>query len=239
MAVSLLLKKLHKRPYLSHIERSLSKRKGLIQKITEFEQESHQPLCVGAFLSYHHLDPHEIYQKSSFRQLGAEAKLCISPLPDEEERITTAAKRLLHLNSVPMIRYICQFLATKNVDLGVKNGERQQTFTNILYYSLYSQPLNEIHYPDLQSSLNAFVENEWMRFCGLIVFLRILKKKPKLWKNRSILDSKPASPSIAHIPVIKFLRVLDIGLPKNGMLRVNDKAFFTSRQRIWMFFLLP
>ena len=157
------LEKVAQETVLSHIERSLSKRKGLIQKITEFEQESHQPLCVGAFLSYHHLDPHEIYQKSSFRQLCAEAKLCISPLPDEEERITTAAKRLLHLNSVSMIRYIRQFLATKNVDLGVKNGERQQTFTNILYYSLYSQPLNEIHYPDLQSSLNAFVENEWMR----------------------------------------------------------------------------
>ena len=49
------LEKVAQETVLSHIERSLSKRKGLIQKITEFEQESHQPLCVGAFLSYHHL----------------------------------------------------------------------------------------------------------------------------------------------------------------------------------------
>lgn len=156
------LEKVAQETVLSHIERSLSKRKGLIQKISQFEQESQKPLSLKAFLLYYNLEPQDIYFKSSFRQLCAEAKLCNPPTKEEEERTTTAAKRMLYLDSISMIRFIRQFLATKKWDFSLKEGKKRESSLNILYYSFNSQPLAETHYPDIFSSMQEFLEKQWI-----------------------------------------------------------------------------
>ena len=104
------LEKVAQETVLAHIERSLSKRKGLIQKISRFTHESGKPLTVEDFLSYYNLSPQDIYGKSSFRKLCAEAEQCETPSSEDNERILTAAKRLQHIDSVSMIRFIRQIL---------------------------------------------------------------------------------------------------------------------------------
>ena len=156
------LEKVAQQTVLSHIEQSLTKRKGLVQKISRFEEESGRTLDVGNFLTYFDLEPREIYGKSSFRHLCSEANLCEVPTPEEEELMTTAAKRLLPLNSVSMIRFIRQFLATKNFTFIGTEDPRRDSCLAILYYSFHSQPLTGTTYPDLLTSMQPFLEKDWM-----------------------------------------------------------------------------
>jgi len=94
--------------------------------------------------------------------LCAEANLCEIPTPDDEERITKAAKRLLLLNSVSMIRFIRQFLATKNFDFAGKEDPKRASCLAILYYSFHSKPLAATAYSDVLSSSQPFLDKDWM-----------------------------------------------------------------------------
>lgn len=154
------LEKVAQQTVLDHIEHSLTKWKGLVQKVGRFEAESEMKLGVQNFISYYDLDPREVYSKSSFRRLCAEANLCERPSAEDEARITTAAKRLLLLNSVSMIRFIRKCLAT-NVFTGTDDPQRDSCLA-ILYYYFYSQPLTETAYPDLRSSMQPFLEKDWI-----------------------------------------------------------------------------
>ena len=156
------LERIAQQTVLAHIERSLTKRKGLVHKIAQFEEESGRKLAVGNFLDRFDLEPREIYGNSSFRHLCAEAKLFEVPTPEEEEFITTAAKRLLLLNSVSMIRFIRQFIATKNFDFVLKEEPKRDSCLAILYYSFHSKPITATVYPDVLSSMQPFLVNEWM-----------------------------------------------------------------------------
>jgi len=165
------LEKVAQQTVLEHIEQSLTKRKGLVQKIARFETESGKALEVGNFLEYHKLEPREIYGRSSFRRLCAEAHLCSDHTSEEEERVVTAAKRLLPLNSVSMIRFIRHFLATKNFDFAAKDDPRRESCLTILYYSFHSQPLAET--TDLLTGMQPFLSMDWMvrEIDGLLGYL--------------------------------------------------------------------
>jgi superfamily II DNA or RNA helicase/HKD family nuclease len=167
------LEKIAKETVLSHIEQSLTKRKGLVLKISQFEEESGRTLDVGNFLDYYDLEPREIYGKSSFRHLCAEANLFEVPTPEEEERVATVAKRLLPLNSISMIRFIRRFLAAKNLDDIGNEDSKRDSCLSILYYSFHSRPLNETPYPDLLTSMQPFLEKDWMvsELDSLLVYL--------------------------------------------------------------------
>jgi hypothetical protein len=156
------LEKVAQQTVLDHIEGSLTKRKGLVQKIARFESDTEKTLNVRNFLTQFKIEPQEIYGRSSFRHLCAKANLCEIPTPEDEERITTAAKRLLLLNSVSMIRFIHQFIATKNFDFVLKEDPKRDSCLAILYYSFHSKPITATVYPDVLSSMQPFFEKDWM-----------------------------------------------------------------------------
>ena len=161
------LEKVAQEIVLSHIERSLSKRKGLIQKISRFSQESGKVLTVENFLSYYHLTPQDIYGKSSFRQLCAEAKQCEIPLPEDDEKILTAAKRLQHVDSISMVRFIRKTLTSGNPSL--VNDPK----FNVFWYSIYPKPITSLNYPDAASGVAEFQKNSWgvKEIDGLLSYL--------------------------------------------------------------------
>ena len=83
-------------------------------KIYEFEEESGKVLGVGDFLSYYNLSPMDIYGKSSFRKLCAEAGLCEKPGEEEDECIAGAARKIQFLDSITLIRFIRVFHAHRD-----------------------------------------------------------------------------------------------------------------------------
>ncbi|MCK9580308.1 MAG: DEAD/DEAH box helicase family protein, partial [Methanoregula sp.] len=59
------LEKVARETVLEHIERALTKWRGLVQKVGRFEADSGKTLDVKNFLEYQKLEPREIYGKSS------------------------------------------------------------------------------------------------------------------------------------------------------------------------------
>ncbi len=149
------LEKVAQETVLSHIDQSLKKRDVLIQKIARFTQESEKPLGIKEFLSYYDLSPQDIYGKSSFRQLCAEAKQCEKPSPEEDDQIRTAAKRLQNLDSPSMIRFIRQYITTRDRTL-----ETDPKFS-VLWYSLYPKSSHDMNYPTASAGLQEFLKNSW------------------------------------------------------------------------------
>jgi superfamily II DNA or RNA helicase len=156
------LEKVAKETVLSHIEKTLSKRKTLVQKISQFEQESKIQLNIKEFLLYHKLKPQDIYYKSSFRKLCAEAKVCEVPSESEERFVTTAAKRMLHLNSISLIRFIRQFLSNKSLNFIENEKKKKESYRNLLYYSFYAKPIKDEDNLDFISSIQIFLSKEWI-----------------------------------------------------------------------------
>ena len=167
------LEKVARETVLSHLEKSLSKRNTLVQKISKFEEEAGEPLTLRNFLSYHHLEPKDIYSKSSFRRLCADANLCEFPSEEDDEYIKTAAKKMLHLNSISFIRFIRKTLSSPQIPSVEMEGPQFKSFQNMLYYSLHSQQNPEFNYSYINSSFQDILQKEWMvkEIDGLLSYL--------------------------------------------------------------------
>ena len=87
------LEKVAQEIVLSHIDRSLSKRKGLIQKIREIFRRIWKAAGITGISLLrtvpHH--PQDIYGKSSFRQTLCRGKRCETPSERQDEQILIAA----------------------------------------------------------------------------------------------------------------------------------------------------
>jgi superfamily II DNA or RNA helicase/HKD family nuclease len=167
------LEKVARETVLANLEKSLSKRNTLVQKISNFEEESGKPLTLRNFLSYHNLDLKEVYSKSSFRRLCADANLCDPPTVEEDETIKSTARKMLHLNSISFIRFIRHILSSQPIPSTEVEESQFKSFQNMLYYSLHSQPNPEFKYSDLNSSFLDILQKEWMvsEIDGLLSYL--------------------------------------------------------------------
>lgn len=167
------LEKVARETVLSNLKRSLSRQNTLVQKIVQFEEEAAEPLSLRNFLSYHELDPMDIYKRSSFRKLCADADLCDPPSVEEDRRIWTAAKKMLHLNSISFIRFIRQTISRNSVLPDEAEKEKFTYYQTMLHYSLHEQTVPELDYSDIQSSLQNYFDKEWMveEIDGLLSYL--------------------------------------------------------------------
>ncbi|MEI6841951.1 MAG: DUF3427 domain-containing protein, partial [Methanomicrobiales archaeon] len=156
------LEKVARETVLSHLEKSLSRRTTLVQKILTFEAEAGEPLNLKNFLSYHHLEPKDIYSKSSFRRLCADANLCSPPTVEEDEAIKNSARKMLHLNSISFIRFIRKTLSAPQISSAEMEVPQLKSFQNMLYYSVHSQPDPKFTYSDIRSSFQDVLQKEWM-----------------------------------------------------------------------------
>jgi hypothetical protein len=161
------LEKVAQEIVLEHIKRSLSKRNELVQKIARFAEESQKPLGIKEFLLYHNLSPQDIYGKSSFQRLCAEAERGEKPTPEEDNRVLTAARRLQNLDSISLIRYMEQYLDNRE-----KNLMNDPRF-NVLWYSLYPKSSSALNYASVEEGINYFYANPWQvnELQGLLSYL--------------------------------------------------------------------
>ena len=156
------LEKVARETVLSHIERSLLRRNVLVEKLSRFEEETGKSLSLKVFLEHYGLDLHALYSKSSFHGLCAEAGLCDRINPEEERWMMTIARKIGHINSVSFIQFIREILREK--DIGSEEGRKTgyQSHLNMLYYSVYSKPLQEMGYSSLLSGFQELFKSEWM-----------------------------------------------------------------------------
>jgi superfamily II DNA or RNA helicase len=162
----IMLEKVAQQIVLEHIAHSLTTKKGLVQKVRRFEEESKEKLSVERFLTFYHLSPREIYGRSSFRKLCAEAEVCPNPSDEEEKLLLTAARRLLPLTSVSLIRFIRGYLADPD---GFSQDPCQDSYLSMLWYSFHEKPITT----NLLTGMKPFLAKDWMvqEIDGLLGYL--------------------------------------------------------------------
>lgn len=156
------LEKVARETVLTHIERSLLRKNVLIEKISGFEVETGKNLTLKAFLEYYNLDLSTLYSKSSFCGLCAEAGLCDIIDPEEEKWMMTIARKIGHINSYSFIQFVRKLLQTRNIYLGNEGKSKIQSHLNMLYYSIYSKPIQEMGFSSLQSGFEELFKHDWM-----------------------------------------------------------------------------
>ena len=156
------LEKVARETVLSHIERSLLRKNVLIETISRFEEETGRKLTLKAFLEYYQLDLSTLYSKSSFRGLCAEAGLCERISQEDEKWMMTIARKIGYINSYSFIQYIREILQKRNITPDNRGESKFQSHLNMLYYSIYSKPIQETGYSSLLSGFQELFIREWM-----------------------------------------------------------------------------
>lgn len=167
------LEKVAQETVLSHIEGSLLRRNVLVEKISQFEEETGNPLSLKTFLEYYHLDLSTLYRKSSFRGLCAEANLCDGITQEEERWIMAIARKMCYINSYSFILFIKDILQNKGINEDNIGKVGYQSHLNMLYYSVYSKPLQDMGYSSLLLGFEELFKREWMvsEFLSILDYL--------------------------------------------------------------------
>lgn len=167
------LEKVARETVLSHIERSLLRRNVLVEKVSRFEEDTGKSLTLKGFLEHYNLDMQTLYTKSSFRGLCAEAGIGEPISPEEEAWMMTIARKIGHINSISFIQYIKEVLLKREINTNKIQRPGYQSHLNMLYYSLYSKPIQEIEHSSLLSSFQVLFKHEWMvsEFISILDYL--------------------------------------------------------------------
>ena len=156
------LEKVARETVLAHIERSLLRKNVLIEKISRFEDDTGRELSLKAFLEYYQLDLTTLYSKSSFLGLCADAGLCERVNQEDERWMMTIARKIGHINSISFIRFIREILQTRDINSDIQEKNTYRSHLNMLYYSIFTKPIQEMGYSSLFTGFQELFKREWM-----------------------------------------------------------------------------
>ncbi|WP_373838731.1 DUF3427 domain-containing protein [Methanospirillum sp.] len=156
------LEKVARETVLAHIERSLLRKNVLIEKLSRFEDDAGRELTLKAFLEYYQLDLTTLYSKSSFLGLCAEAGLCERVNQEDEKWMKKIVRKIGHINSISFIRFIREILQTRDIHSDNREKNMYLSNLNMLYYSIFSKPIQEMGYSSLFYGFQELFKREWM-----------------------------------------------------------------------------
>ena len=156
------LEKVARETVLAHIERSLLRKNVLIEKISRFEDDTGRELTLKAFLEYYQLDLTTLYSKSSFLGLCADAGLCERVNQEDERWMMTIARKIGHINSISFIRFIREILQTRDINSDIQEKNTYRSHLNMLYYSIFTKPIQEMGYSSLFTGFQELFKRKWM-----------------------------------------------------------------------------
>jgi superfamily II DNA or RNA helicase len=151
------LERVARETVLAQIRRSFSRQSELIQAIHDLAEGLGGQCSLRDALEHLQRSPDEIYRHSTFRTLCARAGLCDSPSDEDEAFLLGASRRLLHIDSQSFIAYARTFLASRDSALSDADP-----MANLLYYTLYNDPVPEESDATVASRFYRIFEREWM-----------------------------------------------------------------------------
>ncbi len=147
---------------LDNIRASLNNRKGLLDKIKDFAEESGQKLSLANFLQYHHLGIQQIYRKNNheaFARLCVEAGVQENFQEPDEVLLTKAYKRLTAIDSRRWLTFLLRILP-------VLAELPRMTFTPVeirmlqmLHFTIRQDAVEKTGFDSLAESLAALAKN--------------------------------------------------------------------------------
>lgn len=136
---------------LSNINSSFGERRGLVSRISSFNDDSGIELTLRNFLDYYNVDIRHIYARDSFSRLCVDAMKIEDFNDKDEDQLKKALQRLCLINSRRFIEFI----------LKVLNGEQwiysdsEKRMLNMLQFTIWQKSIADCPYDDILDSLRA------------------------------------------------------------------------------------
>ncbi|QSO54143.1 DUF3427 domain-containing protein [Alicyclobacillus curvatus] len=156
------LEKQAKEYVLDNIRQAVGNRRGLVNRIQTFTEETGRDLTLSNFLEYYHLSLRELYrgQKSvSFARLCAQAGIQESFADPDEAAVTKALSRISTINSRRWIHFLLGYL--ENPSRAMQNISRvlAEQMLLMFHYTVWQKPLNQCGFKSLEESVAVLRRN--------------------------------------------------------------------------------
>ena len=128
---------------LGNIRQSYGFKAKLVSLIASFEEDSAQPLTLGNFLRYHHMDARSLYAKYNFSRLCVEAGVKEAYSEPIEETMTKAFSRLVAIDSRRWIQFLLDILPRlDDVDF-TELSHMEQQMLNMFYTTVWQETIED------------------------------------------------------------------------------------------------
>lgn len=146
------LEKVAKEHILNNIKQSFSSKKGLLDRIQYFAEDSELALNFENFLKYYHLMPMDIYRYGSFSRLMVQAKVRADFNEVDEKQLSSMLKRMTFINSRHWIEFIVDVLENIEALDTLVFDELEERMFRMLFYTVFA---NQIRMPSLGEMVTA------------------------------------------------------------------------------------
>jgi len=147
------LEKKAKEYIYQNIRASFGATAGLVTKISTFVDDSIQMLNLENFITYHHLDPREIYSKNSFSRLLVMAGIRDNFDDAIEDTLTKALPRICAIDSRHWIKFLLETL--ENIDWLSTDifNDMERRMLNMFQFTVWQKSWEDSEFSDLLDGL--------------------------------------------------------------------------------------
>ena len=138
---------------IENIKKSVDNLRGLVGRISSFENEAKIELNLRNFLQYYHLKALDIYSKSSFSRLLVDAGKASFLKEGEdfneplEELLTKAFKRIAQINSRKWLKFLLDIFAQEEPEKA-NLSKRELLMLQMFQFTVWQKSFQECHGSD-------------------------------------------------------------------------------------------
>lgn len=142
---------------LDNIQAAYSRTAGLVSRIRNFSEDSGLPLTLSNFLTYHHMDPRELYRHNgaSFSRLCVRAG-CLTDFDEPlEQTLASAFKRFAVIDSRRWIRFLLDVLPHLDQLDPAALDDIERRMLQMFYVTIWNEAATDWTTAEAQDNLRA------------------------------------------------------------------------------------
>jgi len=125
---------------LDNIKKAIGTRTGLISKIATFENDSGMPATLENFVKYYHMNVRDIYRKSSFSRLKANAGIMEDFHEPAEKILDKAFLRISAINSRRWINFLLKILPSADTLKMDELSCAERRMVQMFHFTVWQKP---------------------------------------------------------------------------------------------------
>jgi DNA or RNA helicases of superfamily II len=153
------LEKFAQKYILENIKNSINNKISLIRKIATFTQDTGKDLTLSNFIAHYNVSLYDIYSKASWSRLCVEAGARKDFSCPDEQKLTKALQRVIHINSRRWIEFLLSLFEKIESHEKVKADENDLRMQTMFHYAIWQEPLNNLGMTSINGSLARLMKN--------------------------------------------------------------------------------
>ncbi len=140
---------------LENIRSSLTNRRGIVDRIHTFEEDTGVPPTLNSFCAFYHLDPRTIYKSAAFARLCVTAGVITEFDEALECVLTKAFPRICGIDSRRWIRFIMDMLDMADELNDSLLTEKERRMLNMFQLTVWNKPFEECGFQQATDAIRA------------------------------------------------------------------------------------